>query len=61
MNTASSPTGLRFGLTGETPRSLVDIGKELGVTGERARQLELRALDRMRTLAPDLRDHMEVA
>jgi RNA polymerase primary sigma factor len=52
---------LRFGLTGETPRSLVDIGKELGVTGERARQLELRALDRMRTLAPDLRDHMEVA
>jgi RNA polymerase primary sigma factor len=52
---------LRFGLTGETPRSLVDIGKELGGTGERARQLEVRALDRMRTLAPGLRDHMEVA
>jgi RNA polymerase primary sigma factor len=52
---------LRFGLSGEAPRSLVEIGKELGVTGERARQLEVRALDTMRTLAPDLRDYLEVA
>lgn len=52
---------LRFGLSGQTPRSHVEVGKELGVTGERARQLEVRALDTMRTLAPDLRDHLEVA
>jgi RNA polymerase primary sigma factor len=52
---------LRFGLSGQTPRSLVEVGKELGVTGERARQLEVRALDTMRTLAPDLRDYLEVA
>lgn len=52
---------LRFGLLGETPRSLVEIGKELGVTGERARQLEVRALDTLRTRAPDLRDYLEVA
>jgi RNA polymerase primary sigma factor len=52
---------LRFGLSGQTPRSLVEAGKELGVTGERARQLEVRALDKMRTLGPDLRDYLEVA
>jgi RNA polymerase primary sigma factor len=52
---------LRFGLSGRAPRSLVEVGKELGVTGERARQLEVRALDEMRTLGPDLRDYLEVA
>jgi RNA polymerase primary sigma factor len=52
---------LRFGLSGQSPLSLVEVGKELGVTGERARQLEVRALDTMRTLAPDLRDYLEVA
>jgi DNA-directed RNA polymerase sigma subunit (sigma70/sigma32) len=31
------------------------------VTGERARQLEARALDELRNLAPDLRDYLEVA
>jgi RNA polymerase primary sigma factor len=52
---------LRFGLSGQNPRSLVEVGKELGVTGERARQLEVKALDAMRTLGPDLRDYLEVA
>jgi len=52
---------LRFGLSGQPPRSLVEVGKELGVTGERARQLEVRALEKMRALAPDLRDYLEVA
>jgi RNA polymerase primary sigma factor len=52
---------LRFGLSGQSPQSRVEVGKALGVTGERARQLEVRALDRMRTLAPDLRDYLEVA
>ena len=52
---------LRFGLTGQPSQSLVEVGKELGVTGERARQLEVRALDELRALAPDLRDYLEVA
>jgi RNA polymerase primary sigma factor len=52
---------LRFGLAGQTPQSLVEVGKELGVTSERARQLEVTALDELRTLAPDLRDYLEVA
>jgi RNA polymerase primary sigma factor len=52
---------LRFGLAGQPPRTLVEVGKELGVTSERARQLEVTALDKLRTLAPDLRDYLEVA
>jgi RNA polymerase primary sigma factor len=52
---------LRFGLAGQTPQSLVEVGRELGVTGERARQLEESALDKLRTLAPDLRNYLEVA
>jgi RNA polymerase primary sigma factor len=52
---------LRFGLTGRSPQTLVAVGKELGVTSERARQLEATALDQLRTLAPDLRDYLEVA
>jgi RNA polymerase primary sigma factor len=52
---------LRFGLSGEAPQSLVEVGRELGVTSERARQLEVTALDKLRTLAPDLRDYLEVA
>lgn len=52
---------LRFGLSGQNPQSLAEVGKELGVTSERARQLEVRALDKLRTLAPDLRDYLEVA
>jgi RNA polymerase primary sigma factor len=52
---------LRFGLSGQTPQSLVEVGRELGVTRERARQLEVRALDKLRKLAPDLRDYLEVA
>jgi RNA polymerase primary sigma factor len=52
---------LRFGLRGETPRSLVQVGEVLGVTGERVRQLEVMALDTLRSLAPDLHDYLEVA
>jgi RNA polymerase primary sigma factor len=52
---------LRFGLGGQPPLSLVEIGEQLGVTGERARQLEVRALKTLRAVAPDLHDYLEVA
>jgi RNA polymerase primary sigma factor len=52
---------LRFGLAGQPPQSLLEVGRELGVTCERARQLEARALDMLRNHAPDLRDYLEVA
>jgi RNA polymerase primary sigma factor len=45
---------LRFGLDGEGTRTLEDIGAELGVTRERVRQLESRALRELRNAAPDL-------
>ncbi|HEY8030176.1 MAG TPA: sigma-70 family RNA polymerase sigma factor [Gaiellaceae bacterium] len=45
---------LRFGLDGEGTRTLEDIGAELGVTRERVRQLESRALRELRNGAPDL-------
>jgi RNA polymerase primary sigma factor len=52
---------LRFGLGGQTPLPLGKIGEQLGVTGERARQLEVEALDVLRARAPELRDYLEVA
>jgi RNA polymerase primary sigma factor len=52
---------LRFGLGERTPLSLGKIGEQLGVTGERARQLEVTALEALRAKAPELRDYLEVA
>jgi RNA polymerase primary sigma factor len=46
---------LRFGLTGGTPKTLEEVGTELGVTRERVRQLESRALRELQTGAPELR------
>jgi RNA polymerase primary sigma factor len=43
----------RFGLRGE-PKTLEEVGEGLGVTRERVRQLETRALGELRTVAPDL-------
>ncbi len=39
---------LYFGLGGNAPRSLEDIGVEMGVTRERIRQIKEKALDRLR-------------
>lgn len=39
---------MRFGLDAGEPRSLEDIGHELGITRERVRQIERRALARLR-------------
>ncbi len=38
----------RFGLDGNEARPLVEIGRQLGLTRERVRQIELMALVRMR-------------
>jgi RNA polymerase primary sigma factor len=45
---------LRFGLDGEAPRTLEEVGVGLGITRERVRQLESRALRELRAVAPDL-------
>jgi RNA polymerase primary sigma factor len=45
---------LRFGLSGSEPKTLEEVGEGLGVTRERVRQLEARALRELRLFAPDL-------
>jgi RNA polymerase primary sigma factor len=44
----------RFGLDGQPPQTLEEVGNDLGVTRERVRQLETRALRELRTVAPAL-------
>ena len=41
---------LRFGLDGDEPQTLESIGRHLGVTRERVRQIETQALGRLRAL-----------
>ena len=50
---------LRFGFFDDRPRTLEEVGRELGVTRERVRQLERQALDRLRSSGrlPTLAEH----
>jgi RNA polymerase primary sigma factor len=50
---------LRFGLAGEPPRTLEQVGNEFGITRERVRQLETRALRELRATAPGLQLYLE--
>ena len=45
---------LRFGLDGDKPKTLEEVGEVLGITRERVRQLETRALRELRQFAPAL-------
>ena len=49
---------LRFGLDSETPRTLEEVGAELGITRERVRQLETRALRELRLANPGLEHYL---
>ena len=44
----------RFGLDGEPQQTLEEVGSDLGITRERVRQLESRALRELRSVAPAL-------
>jgi RNA polymerase primary sigma factor len=49
---------LRFGLDGESPQTLEEVGSQLGITRERVRQLETRALRELRMTAPGLEHYL---
>ncbi len=48
----------RYGLDGDNPRTLEQLSVELGVTRERVRQLEHKALRELRRRAPGLKDYL---
>ena len=51
----------RFGLDGQVPQTLEQVGTELGITRERVRQLESRALRELRSQAPELYLYLRTA
>jgi RNA polymerase primary sigma factor len=48
----------RFGLDGRPPQTLEEVGHDLGITRERVRQLESRALKELRAVAPGLQHYL---
>jgi RNA polymerase primary sigma factor len=49
----------RFGLDGRQPQTLEEVGNDLGITRERVRQLESRALKELRAVAPGLQHYLQ--
>src|SRR3982751_5864092 len=49
----------RFGLDGQQPQTLEEVGNDLGITRERVRQLETRALRELRAAAPGLQLYLQ--
>jgi RNA polymerase primary sigma factor len=49
----------RFGLDGKPPQTLEEVGTDLGITRERVRQLETRALRELRMVAPGLQLYLQ--
>jgi RNA polymerase primary sigma factor len=49
----------RFGLDGRPPQTLEEVGTDLGITRERVRQLETRALRELRLVAPGLQVYLQ--
>ncbi len=54
---------LRYGLGGEHPRTLDEVGRTFNVTRERIRQIENQSLKKLQNLreAQQLRDDVEIA
>ncbi|MDX6646407.1 MAG: polymerase primary sigma factor [Miltoncostaeaceae bacterium] len=52
---------LRFGLRGDEPRTLEEVGQAFGVTRERIRQIEVKTLNKLKSYreAERLRDYLE--
>jgi RNA polymerase primary sigma factor len=50
----------RYGLDGQTSQTLEELGTDLGITRERVRQLENKALRELRRSAPGLRLYLQV-
>jgi RNA polymerase primary sigma factor len=50
---------MRFGLEGQHPHTLEQVGAGLGITRERVRQLETRALRELRAVAPALQLYID--
>ena len=52
---------LRFGLLDAHPRTLEEVGREIGVTRERIRQIEAKTLSKLRhpSRARRFRDYLE--
>jgi RNA polymerase primary sigma factor len=54
---------LRYGLGGERPRTLDEVGRTFNITRERIRQIEMQSLNKLQNLreAQRLRDDVEIA
>jgi RNA polymerase nonessential primary-like sigma factor len=51
---------LRYGIDGEEPMSLTAIARSLGMSRDKTRGLERRALDSIRALSQDLSEYLVV-